>query len=163
MHYTLNKMSINIYINIFPIFIQILMHTLQTPACPCTHSHIQQFLTHPSPPSATLPHSPIPPLFTDLLNLHSNKRDKGSWTAFSLSPLLKGNKHTYTRLQPVIPQTQAPSTCTDLHHYITVYIWLSLLSLLLVRVRFSSFRCPRQDPYKIWKLQHALLKHLAQL
>ncbi len=95
MHYTLNKMLIDIYIQLISVFIQILMHTLQTPACPCTHSHIQQLLTHPSPLSATLPHSPIHPLFTDLLNLHSNKRDKGSWTAFSLSPLLKGNKHTY--------------------------------------------------------------------
>jgi len=95
------------------------MHTLQSSACPCNHSHIQQLLTHPSHPSATLPLSPVPLLFTDLLNLHSNKRDKGSWTAFSLSPQLRGNKHTHT-------QDYSPSFHRDV-----LYLLFSSSSLLL--------------------------------
>lgn len=118
----------------------------------------------------TATHSPLPsicnsPSFSNSPSFHwpfksplQQKRQR-ELDAFSLSPLLKGNKHTYTRLQPIIPQTQARSTWTDLYHYTTLYF--SLSSLLFLRVRFSSFRWPRQDPYKIWKLQNALLKTLS--
>lgn len=115
-----------------------------------TYSTVTHSFTPPlHPPSATLLLSPIPPLFTDLLNLHSNKRDKGDWTAFSLSPLLKGNKHTYTRLQSFIPQRHRPKVdaliSTSISLYISQFLYHYLLSLLLVC--FSPFRSPRKDPY----------------